>query len=167
MSADEPFDRHLPRKIHGFGLPRVPYHLAPTSIAYAGPQSVLPFHSPARYNPYMDNVFQRQSPMNVHFNRPCFSSVTPSRSYSISPNGHNILSDKETKAKVEGSLCDPPMLPDRVCVIPEEFLAASLEANMSRFGRFCVEQYVCDPRSDPRTIKICRVISLIQSRINS
>ena len=73
---------------------------------------------------------------------------------------------EETKVEIDGSLCEPTLEPQRVAAIPEEFLITALEANMSRFGRFCSEQYIHDPTMNLRTQKICLVITLIRSRID-
>ena len=40
-----------------------------------------------------------------------------------------------------------------------------MEANIARIGRFCAEQYVYDPRSDPRTAEICHIIDRLRQKL--
>lgn len=94
-------------------------------------------------------------------------SVSESKTVSISGSECNVVTHAQRSVNFNLPTCAPTIEPDRVGFIPPELLATVLEANLNRLSNFCSQEYVLDPRSNVKTMKIIQVIEMIRARLNT
>ena len=94
------------------------------------------------------------------------SEIVKSRSFSISPGLSRVTTQARSTELINERRCEPTVKPEDVYSIPSVLLQSVYEANLARFGRFCSEQYVLDPRSDPMTSQNSLVLWLLEQKMN-
>ena len=142
--------------------PHAGYPYAPPFGGYQPVNQQAGFH----YNlPQPAPMMNSPNPLSNFYSQGRASRVTHSRSVSISAGGRKVMRHESTEA-VE-MICKATITVDEIDTIPLQLLQSVLEANVARLGRFCSEQYVYDPRSNPMTSQICYIIQKIQHKLGS